>query len=191
MVNARIPGQRAGLTRSAVVACAREVLAEQGPQALSMRALAGRLGVAPNALYSHVENKTELIDAVLDEALSEIESPSPDASDPLTGLEAIMRSTWRVLLANPGLVPLYVSRQGARGPNARRLGERMLDLLERAGMANEDALAARRVLIVHTIGFAALASRAPLEAERPIPPGELTGSFERGLGWLLAGIAAR
>ena len=33
-----------------------------------MRALARRLDVAPNALYSHVADKTDLLDQLLDEA---------------------------------------------------------------------------------------------------------------------------
>ena len=50
-----------------MLAAARELLADGGAQALSMRALASRLAVAPNALYSHVENKTALLDALLDD----------------------------------------------------------------------------------------------------------------------------
>ncbi|MBC7372535.1 MAG: helix-turn-helix transcriptional regulator [Frankiales bacterium] len=43
-----------------VLEAARELLVERGIAELSMRALAGRLGVAPNALYSHVASKTQL-----------------------------------------------------------------------------------------------------------------------------------
>ena len=65
----RGPGQRAGLTRAAVLDTAHALLAEDGLDALTMRALARRLGVAPNALYSHVPGKTELVDALLDDRL--------------------------------------------------------------------------------------------------------------------------
>jgi len=66
----RSPGQRAGLTHARVLAAARELLAESGFEALTMRGLALRLDVSPNSLYSHVENKTALIDDVLDDVLS-------------------------------------------------------------------------------------------------------------------------
>ncbi len=54
MPSPRSSGQRAGLTRAAVLAEARALLAEGGLDALTMRALATRLGVQPNTLYSHV-----------------------------------------------------------------------------------------------------------------------------------------
>lgn len=188
MSSSRTPGQRAGLTRAAVVACARDLLVQRGPQALTMRGVAKRLGVAPNALYSHVDTKTALIDEVLDDVLAGVEVPENEDAEPVEGLEATMRSTMQVLSVHPGLVPLYVARQGARGPNAQRLGDVMLALLERAGVTGTDARDAQRVLIVYTIGFAALGLAPPFEPGRPLQPSELSGAFDRGLRWLLEGI---
>jgi TetR/AcrR family transcriptional regulator, tetracycline repressor protein len=188
MAGRRTPGQRAGLTRARIVAAARAVVAEHGVDGLTMRALAERLGVAPNALYSHVADKGALLDALLDDALAEVDATGADHAEPLEGLRGLMADTLRVLMAHPDLVPLYVARQGARGPNASRLGALMLELLQRAGVGAAGQAAAQRVLIVYTIGFAALGTRAPLEPERPVPPAELVDSFDQGLRWLLAGI---
>jgi TetR/AcrR family tetracycline transcriptional repressor len=164
----RSPGQRAGLTRAAVLAAAREIVAADGAGALSMRALARRLDVAPNALYSHVADKTDLLDQLLDDLLATVETD---------GIEAMMTSTYRTLTAHPELVPLYLERQGARGPNAVRLGEILDRMLGEAGVA--DVPEARRVLIVHAIGFAAFAGGYD----------EWTAaSFTRSLHWLLAGM---
>ena len=187
-----MPGQRAGLSRARVLAAARELLAERGLEAVTMRALAQRLGVRPNALYSHVASKTALIDDVLDEVLAEVD-PAPDLEDPTAGLHALMASTYHVLLAHADLVPLYLARQGARGPNAQRLGEIMLALLQRAGVSGPRVREARRVLIVYTIGFAAFATRPSFEptGDHQLSPGEMLDNFESGLRWLLAGIAAR
>jgi len=46
------------------------------------------------------------------------------------------------------------------------------------------------VLIVYTIGFAAFATRAPIEAsdDRPLTPEQLLDNFTNGLRWLLDGI---
>jgi TetR/AcrR family transcriptional regulator, tetracycline repressor protein len=181
----RSPGQRAGLTRGRVLAAARELLAEEGLTALTMRGLATRLGVAPNALYSHVDSKTALVDAVLDDVLGEVTAPSSDAPDPVAGLHALMASTYEVLLAHPDLVPVYLARQGARGPNARVLGDTMLVLLARAGVEGQPAIEALRVLIVYTIGFAAFDRP---RADAAVPAAKLAGNFDRGLGWLLAGV---
>ncbi|HST67107.1 MAG TPA: helix-turn-helix domain-containing protein [Mycobacteriales bacterium] len=165
----RSPGQRAGLSRAAVLAAARELIAADGAGALSMRALARRLDVAPNALYSHVADKTDLLDQLLDDLLAGVETG---------GIETMMTSTYRALTAHPELVPLFLQRQGARGPNAIRLGEILDDLLAKAGV--DDVPEARRVLIVHAIGFAAFA--AADETQRT------DAGFTRSLGWLLAGM---
>lgn len=185
----RSPGQRAGLTRSGVLTGAHELLAEQGLTALTMRALATRLGVSPNALYSHVASKDALVGELLDDALAAVQAPSPQDADPGPGLHALMSSTYEVLLAQGDLVPLYLARQGARGPHAQRLGEIVLALLSRGGVSEPDASQALRVLIIHTIGFAAFtvdALGAPPAA--PQRHEELAGSFALSLSWLLAGI---
>jgi TetR/AcrR family tetracycline transcriptional repressor len=183
-MSSRGPGQRAGLSRTAVLAAAHELLAEEGLDALTMRALARRLGVAPNALYSHVPGKTELVDALLDDRLSLVEAPSADAPDPVAALAVVMTSTYEVLLTRPDLVPLYLARQGSRGPNAVRLGVVMDALLERTGLSAEAVPSARRALIVHAIGAAAFGG-----ADGPVPAEMTRADFARSLRWLLAGIA--
>jgi len=165
-------------------------LAEQGVDALTMRGVAQRLDVAPNALYSHVANKTALLDDVLDDVLADVQAPAPNIDDPTAGLHQLMTSAYHVLLTHPGLVPLYLARQGARGPNAQRLGDATTTLLVRAGVRGQAAGEALRVLIVYTIGFAAFATRPPTEAsdDRPLTTEQLLGNFTNGLRWLLEGI---
>ncbi|GAA3925931.1 TetR/AcrR family transcriptional regulator C-terminal domain-containing protein [Actinoplanes auranticolor] len=51
-----------GITRQRIVAAALELLNDQGMDALTVRALASRLGVGAPALYWHVRNKQELLD---------------------------------------------------------------------------------------------------------------------------------
>lgn len=190
MQSTRGPGQRAGLTRAAVLAAARDLLAAGGVEALTMRALARRLAVAPNAIYSHVRDKTQLVDALLDDLLAEVETPSPDAADPAEALATMMTSTYHVLTTHPDLVPVLLARQGARGENAVRLGAVMDALLASAGVRGPAAVEARSVLIVHAIGSAAFATGTPLgpDGERPIPSGESERTFAHSLRWLLAGI---
>lgn len=173
MVVRRTPGQRAGLSRERVLAAALEVLTERGFPALTMRAVADRLGVAPNAIYSHVADKTDLLDAVLDEVLA--------AVDGTAGLHRLMASTYDVLLAHPDLVPHYLARQGARGPQAEHLGDVMLEALAGAGVTGDAAREALRVLIIYTIGFAAYT--VPLA-----DAADLRRNFDTGLRWLLTGI---
>jgi AcrR family transcriptional regulator len=187
----RRPGQRAGLDHSAVLAAARELLAQHGGEAVTIRALARRLHVAPNTLYSHVASRTALLDELLDELLAGVEAPAADVADPLAGLHALMASTYDVLTAAPDLVPLYLARQGARGPHAVRLGEITDGLLVRAGVDPQVLPIARRVLIVHAIGSAAFATGTapvpsttePVGADRPISRPESRDNFQvAGIG---------
>jgi AcrR family transcriptional regulator len=178
----RSPGQRAGLTYEAVLAAAREVFAERGLAGLSMRAVAAALGVAPNALYSHVADKTALVDALLDDQLAALDPPPPDA-EPVTGLREVMLATYDLLGRHPDMVPLYLARQGARGPQARVLGAAMTVLLARLGIGDDAAGRVVRALIVHTLGYAALATAD----DANLRPPELRADLEVTLDWLLRG----
>jgi TetR/AcrR family tetracycline transcriptional repressor len=171
-----------------VLAAARALLDEEGLERLSMRRLADRLGVAPNALYSHVAGRTELIDALLDETLGEVEAPDPRDGDWRAGLEAIMRRTYAVLLSHPDLVPLYLARRGARGPQAVALGDAMLAMMERGGVEPEIAQQGLRALVIHAIGFAAFAVQDP--GDSSLTPEALEAHFVQSVRWLLDGIAA-
>ncbi len=171
-----------------MLAAARELLAEAGPDALSMRALARRLDVAPNALYSHVTDKADLLDGVLHEVLGAVRTPDAGATDAVAALRALLTSTWDVLAAHPDLVPLYLVRQGARGPHAVRLGKVMDALLARAGVPPDEVDEARTVLVVHVLGAAAYATSRPAGPRRP--PADARRTLARSLQWLLSGIVA-
>ncbi|MEE1619780.1 TetR family transcriptional regulator [Zafaria sp. Z1313] len=73
------PKRRAGRPRTAVLsqahitAAALEIIGERGYEALTMSALASRLGVAPSALYNHVANKHELLAWVENSVMAEVD----------------------------------------------------------------------------------------------------------------------
>lgn len=181
----RGPGQRAGLDRAAVLAAAHAQLAERGVAGLTMRGVAGRLGVAPNALYSHVADKVELVDLVLDDVLARVPVPGPDAVAvaPADALRRMFKESFDVLVDRADLMPHYLARQGARGERATALGVVSHDALARCGLAPGDARDALRVLIVTTIGFAAFATE-----DGPIPVAEVRANHARAVDWLLDGI---
>ena len=184
----RTSGQRAGLTRDAVLGAARAVLAAEGLDALTMRALARRLGVQPNTLYSHVKNKAALVEALLDDVLATVGSPA-EPPDWRAGLHALMADTHAALLTHPDLVPLFLGR-GSRGPEAQRLGDEVEALLASGGIDGVPAREALRILIVYTIGFAAFEVQPGFEeADATARRLQLAANFERGLEWLLEGIA--
>jgi TetR/AcrR family tetracycline transcriptional repressor len=187
----RSPGQRAGLDRDTVLKTARAVLDSGGLEHLSMRAIARALRVAPNALYNYITDKNELLDAVLDDVLGEVKVPSRSqiAREPLEAVRSIMLSSYEVLIAHPGLMSAYFDRQGARGVQAQQLGVVTLDALARAGLDQHQAHEALRVLIVNTMGFAAISARPDPTQPGVISTVELRRNFNNSLTWLLKGIS--
>jgi TetR/AcrR family transcriptional regulator, tetracycline repressor protein len=205
-------GERAGLAAADVVAAARDLAGRGGIEAISMRRLADELGVTANALYTYFPDKSSLLDALLDDLLGGIATPDGRSGwqEPLV---AILRDTRRVLLAHRDLIPLYLARPG-RGANAMRLGDAMLESLARGGVGGRAAADALRILLIFTLGFAA--HEAPRRSD-PAGPARIRASeaafrgaderprlrhlagelarhpddetFERGLRWLLSGIA--
>jgi Tetracyclin repressor-like, C-terminal domain len=72
-----------------------------------------------------------------------------------------MSSYRRLLLTQPGLIALTVSRPTV-GPNALRLREEMLTLLRRGALNDADAVNAFLALFAYTTGFVAFeTARAP------------------------------
>lgn len=68
--------KRPRLNRSRVLDGAIALADDVGLEALSMRGLAERLGVAPMALYKHVAGKEQLVDAMVERLIGEIAPPS-------------------------------------------------------------------------------------------------------------------
>ncbi|MFI6391909.1 GntR family transcriptional regulator [Nonomuraea sp. NPDC050547] len=74
----RLPARSAGsLERERVVRVALRIADESGLAALSMRAVAAKLGVATMTLYRHLDAKAELTHLIADAAFAEIEYPEP------------------------------------------------------------------------------------------------------------------
>ena len=138
---------------------ARRIGAEAGIEALTMRRLADPLGVLPNALYTYFPDKAGILDAVLDDLLGDVERPGPHAS-PRRGLVLLMASYRRLLLTQPGLIALTVSRP-QMGPKAIRLREDGLTLLKRGGLSDADAVRAYMALFAYTAGFVAFEAGRP------------------------------
>src|SRR5271156_4058035 len=94
-------GERARLTRRAVVDRAMHLADSAGLDSLTIRKLAQELGVTPMALYWHFRSKDELLDGLAERVWSEIdvdvdaEAPWPDQ------LRGLLESLLQVLRAHP------------------------------------------------------------------------------------------
>jgi AcrR family transcriptional regulator len=157
--------RRPQLTRQRLVAEALAVIAQDGVQAMSMRALAARLGVVPGALYHHVGNKQQLQDLVLDGVLAEVDfhtNPSLAWTEQLKILATRLR---QVLEAHPGVAGILKTRDPL-GPHSLALAEAFLSPLQTAGFADREAGLAFFLLVDYTIGFAVSSPRTSVNEQR-------------------------
>jgi len=156
------PGGRRALTQERVVAEALAIIAADGAQALSMRALAARLGVVPGALYRHVRGKEQLHDLVLDAVLGEVDCQA-DSSAPWTTQVATLAHRLRAVLENrPGTAVLLKTRDPL-SPTSLDLAEAFLAPLLAAGLPCREAAQGFRLVYDYILGFALADPTSPAE----------------------------
>jgi AcrR family transcriptional regulator len=155
---------RGSLTPELILDAA-EAVAAQGFEALSMRAVAARLDAVPMALYNHFATKEQLVDALLDRVLHRFE-PAPPTGDWIDDLRAFALAHRRLLADHAWAVaPLFT--QPNPGLGAVRIGEHVLGILERGGLAKDDAVAAFSGLIAINYGWASFTAARDLDPAGP------------------------
>jgi AcrR family transcriptional regulator len=142
-----------------------ELLDGGGMRAVTLRAVAGRLGVAPASLYSRVDSVEDLFDLALDGALGE--DPELGGVMAQGGVEELMVAYYRHLLRHRWACRMITQRP-PRGPRYLRFSERLCEQLLDAGV--EDPLAAAYALSNFALGSAATAYAAEGEPELPVDP---------------------
>ena len=211
--SAPVASRSSGLTRESVAQAALERLDAEGIDRLSMRRLAEELGVGTMTLYGYFRSKEELLDAVVDAGLSDLELP-PRPAGMREALRAFALAARDVLVRHPALVEIRGS-----GPILRPRGFRITDvgirILIDAGFGPEDAARSFRLLFEYVFGFSIVNRRPPSDELRrealasivSLPPSEFPGitavademaeavggegQFEYGLDRILDGLEAR
>ncbi len=153
---------RRALTRERVVAEALAVVNTDGAQALSMRALARRLGVVPGALYRHVRNKEQLYDLILDAVLAEVDCRTDLALPWIAQVATLTHRLRAVLESHPGIAALLKTRDPV-SPASLALAEAFLAPLHAAGLSGHEAALAFRLIYDYTLGFALADPASPAE----------------------------
>jgi AcrR family transcriptional regulator len=147
--------QLRSLSRQKIVEAALTLLEEDGPDALSMRRLAQRLHVSPNALYTHVQSKADLIEGLVDEVYAGLELTVDPADNWTDQLAAISQALREQLLDHPAIVPLALHQPGL-GPHGLRLGEAIYNVLRPAGFSDQAVVGTVYALLTYVLGFVAL-----------------------------------
>jgi AcrR family transcriptional regulator len=137
-----------------------------GLDVLSMRKLAEILQVAPMALYRHIANKDDLIDAMVDVVFTEIGVPS-GAGDWKSAMrrraiavrDALVRHRWAIGLMESRRTP---------GPANLRHHDAVIGRLRAAGFGVEMAAHIYSLLDSYIYGFALTKLNLPFQAEEEV-----------------------
>lgn len=162
-----MPG--AGLSRSQVLDAGMQILETDGIERLTIRGLAGKLGVAATAIYWHVGDKQALLDGLAERVIAQLGEVSVRGRDPVARIISIASSLRGTLLQRPELVAL-VHRQGrtaALFQPARRL---LVKELTAAGVDGAGAALGVQAVLNLVIGSVLLdrqLERQPVQRETP------------------------
>jgi len=157
------PSGRPGLTRDVLVARALEIGTAEGLEAVSLRRLAQELGVTPMALYRHVRDKQDLINAMTEAVL--------EGMDASVGVHPEMTWTERARLyinnykeqidARPLALPLSIAYNGEGPPSFWKVLEDLLAILLDAGFERRQAIVLIRMISNLLAGYLLLLQQGP------------------------------
>ena len=153
----RRPGPRRALTEDEILDATLQLLDEGGANGASVRGIAAKVGVAPNAVYTYFPDKAAVIRALVERLFSEIDhGVFADRAQPWRQrVESLAVELRARLAAHPGAVTLMIG-QPRTGPHALALGERLLELFADAGLTPTDAARASHLLFGYVFSSVAL-----------------------------------
>lgn len=141
------------LTRERIVETAVRIGDSESLDTLTVRRLAGELGVGAMTLYSYFRNKEEILDAMADHVLGGMKVPPAETDDPVDILVGCGRAFRAMMLAHPCVVRLLSTRVTDSIDSLDGAMEDVLARLESAGLKGAEATRAYGVLITYALGF--------------------------------------
>lgn len=150
--------KRRGLTREAIVKRALQIGEAEGLEAVSLRRLASEFHVTPMALYRHVRDKQDLLNAMTEVVLDGLDltdgfRPSMDWTD---RARKAMNNLKAQMDARPLAIPLSIAYSGNGPPSFWRMTDDLLGLLLEAGFKRRDAIVLIRVVSNLVFGYLTL-----------------------------------
>jgi TetR/AcrR family tetracycline transcriptional repressor len=174
------PGPRRSLTHPEILDAAFELLETKGFDAVSVRGVAGALGLTPTAMYTYYPNKQALLAGMVEQVLSRLRVGEGESATDAAGASvahttvgprdrahALARDLRTLLVERPGAVGLLLATP-LDGPNAMRMDEELLTAFTEAGLDLAAAGRAAHAVRVHVLGAVAFdaAAAAAADADR-------------------------
>jgi AcrR family transcriptional regulator len=170
------------LSEQVILDAALALLAELGAERVTIRGIATRVGIAPNAVYTYFPDKAAVLHGLAEQLLRRVhDNQEGDSSLPWRDrVHALVRDLRNELLAHPGSVHLLLGNS-LDGQNARAINATLLTILADADLDPDAAAHAAHLLKVHVLGSVALETTDQVGA---------TDRFQWGLDRLLDGLTA-
>ncbi|WP_214323797.1 TetR/AcrR family transcriptional regulator [Nonomuraea sediminis] len=144
--------RRKPLTVDRIVDAALHVVATQGYDALTIRAITGELGTSPSSLYAHVVNKADIDDLIVGRLSSELVLPEPDPArwrEQIHGVYGQIRDQY---LRYPGISRAALAAVPTN-LETLRVGEAILAILLAGGIDPQTAAWAMDSLSLYTAAY--------------------------------------
>ena len=145
-------GGRPPLTRERILDAAIALADAEGVGGLTMRRLAGELGVEAMTIYYHVPNKDAILDALVERVIAEIQLPERGA-EWRSGLRSLAISAYEVLGRHRWATAMMLGPGRSAGPMRLRYMDTILALLTDAGFEPTIADHAYHAIEGHVMGF--------------------------------------
>lgn len=151
---------RAALSREAIVTAAVELADREGLDALSMRRLADAVGFGTMSLYNHVRDKDDVLHAMLEAVVTQIELPAPGEAEGVRwkrALRSIAHSQREALGRHPWACQLW--QTAWPGPARKALMEGLLRCLREGGFSPRMAHHGFHAFDLYVVGHAQQAAQ--------------------------------
>jgi TetR/AcrR family tetracycline transcriptional repressor len=139
------------LSRDQVLDAAMEILQAEGADRVTVRGLAGKLGVAVTAIYWHVGDKQALLDALVDRVIAQMAPVAVAGRGPEARIVSIGTALRTSLLEQADLVG-FVHRQGRSAVLFQPARRVLVRELTRADLAADDAARAVQAILNLVVG---------------------------------------
>jgi len=138
--------------RQRILDAALAIADERGLSAVTMRAVATRIGVTAMALYPYVRSKEDLLDGLVGRLLAELSLPDPAKPWP-ERLREIARSARETARRHPAVMPLLFARPAVT-PDAVRVVDAIYQALMDAGVPDDQIARVERLVSTLVLGYA-------------------------------------